>query len=110
MNAPRQFGLLFPLCIACGSVLAVSAAAPDERDRRVLETLLLHLLSDSEFDMTRVSIDKAMILLHERTPGKTGLLHASPNSRRNWHPQNTERRGARYAATKHASRCQARLV
>jgi hypothetical protein len=74
MNALRQFRHLFLLCIACAFVLPVSAAPPDERDRQVLETLLLHLLSDSKFDMTRVSTNGATIVLHTRTPEKTGFL------------------------------------
>lgn len=64
------------LCIASAFVLPVSAAAPAERDRQVLETLLLHLLTDSKFDMTRVSTNGATIALHSRTPEKTGFLMA----------------------------------
>jgi len=52
----------------------MSAAPPDERDRQVLETLLLHLLSDAKFDMTRVSTNGATIVLHTRTPEKMGFL------------------------------------
>jgi len=62
------------LCIASAFVLPVSAAPPDERDRQVLEILLLHLLTDSKFDMTRVSTGGAIIVLHSRTPEKTGFL------------------------------------
>ena len=47
---------------------------PDERDRQVLESVLLHLLSDPAFDMTRVPIDGAVIVLNTRTPEKTGFL------------------------------------
>jgi len=54
----------------------MSAAPPDERDRQVLETLLLHLLADPKFDMTRVSTNGATIVLHTRTPEKTGYLMA----------------------------------
>jgi len=74
MNTFRQFRRLFLLCIACAAVLPVSAAPPDERDRQVLETLLLHLLTDSKFDMTRASTNGATIVLHTRTPEKTGFL------------------------------------
>ena len=74
MNALRQFRHLFLLCITCVIVLPVSAAPPDERDRQVLETLLLHLLADSKFDLTRVSTNRATIVIHARTPEKTGFL------------------------------------
>jgi hypothetical protein len=74
MNGLRLFRHFFLLCIACAFVLPTSAAPPDERDRQVLETLLLHLLSDSKFDMTRVSTNGATIVLHARTPEKTGFL------------------------------------
>ena len=49
-------------------VLPVSGASPDDRDRQVLETLLLHLLTDTKFDMTRVPTNGATIALHTRTP------------------------------------------
>jgi hypothetical protein len=42
----------------------------------VLESLLLHLLNDPTFDMTRVSTNGASIVLHTRTPEKTGFLMA----------------------------------
>ncbi len=76
MNALRHVRRVFLLCITCAFVLPVSAAPPDERDRQVLETLLLHLLADSKFDMTRVSTNGAIIVLHSRTPEKTGFLMA----------------------------------
>lgn len=60
--------------MACGFVLPVFAASPDERDRQVLEALLLHLLADPKFDMTPVSTNGAAIVLHTRTPEKTGFL------------------------------------
>ncbi len=47
---------------------------PDERDRQVLESVLLHLLADPEFDMTSVSTNGATIVLHTRAPEKTGVL------------------------------------
>jgi hypothetical protein len=74
MNAPREFFRVCLLCIACAVVSPVSAAPPDERDRQVLETLLLHLVKDSKFDMTRVATKGATIILHTRTPEKTGFL------------------------------------
>jgi hypothetical protein len=72
-NGLREFRRFFLLLIAC-AFLPVSAAPPEERDRQVLETLLLHLLSDSKFDMTRVSTNGAIVVLHTRTPQKTGFL------------------------------------
>ena len=74
MNALRKFRHLILLCVTCAFVLPVSATPPDERDRQVLETLLLHLLSDPKFDVTRVSTNGATIILDSRTPEKTGFL------------------------------------
>src|SRR5437773_12169175 len=76
MNALAQFARILSLCIACVSILAARAAttAPDKRDGQVLDALLLHLLSDSKFDMTRVSTNGATIILHARTPEKTGFI------------------------------------
>jgi hypothetical protein len=74
MSTLRQFRCVFLLCMVCAFALPGSAAQPDERDRHVLETLLLHLLADSKFEMTRVSTSGAMIVLHSRTPEKTGFL------------------------------------
>jgi hypothetical protein len=36
--------------------------------------VLLHLLADPEFEMTRVPTNGAVIVLHTRTPEKTGFL------------------------------------
>ena len=77
MNALRRFSLFGLLCATCtlGPVVAGPASSgPDERDREVLETLLLHLLADTQFDMARVSTNGATIVLHPRTPEKTGFL------------------------------------
>jgi hypothetical protein len=74
MKALEQFHQIILLCIAGVLALPVSAAEPDERDRQVLETLLLNLLSDPNFDMTRVPVKGATIVLHTRTPEKTGFL------------------------------------
>lgn len=74
MNVLRKFRPLFLLCVASTLVVPVSAAPPDERDRQVLETLLLHLLADPKFDMTRVSTNGATIVLDTRSPEKTGFL------------------------------------
>jgi hypothetical protein len=40
----------------------------------VLEALLLHLLNDPKLDLTSVPTNGATIILHGRTPEKTGLL------------------------------------
>ena len=50
------------------------ATVPDERDRQVLEAVLLRLLADLEFDMTRIPTNEAVLVLHTRTPEKTGFL------------------------------------
>ena len=46
----------------------------DQRDRDVLQAVLLRLLTDSEFNMTRASSNAAVIVLHSRTSQKTGFL------------------------------------
>ena len=79
MNALRQFPRFALLYAACAFVSPSSGATPvvpNERDRHVLETVLLHLLADSKFDMTRVSTNRATIVLHARTPEKTGFLRS----------------------------------
>lgn len=53
---------------------AATFAVPDQRDRDVLNTLLTHLCADVAFDLTKVSTNEAQILLHYRTPEKTGFL------------------------------------
>jgi len=76
MNA-RQFSRIALLCTAYAVVVPISGAAPvlpDQRDRQVLETMLLHLLADTNFDMTRISTNGTSIVLHARTPEKTGFL------------------------------------
>ena len=77
MNTLRQFARVPLLCVLLTlgpQVSAATAPAPDERDRQVLEAVLLHLLADPEFDMTRVPTNGAVIVLHKRTPEKTGFL------------------------------------
>lgn len=75
MNALRQLRYLVLLGLVCAFAGPVSAAPPDERDRLVLEMLMLHLLADPKFDVTRVpATNGATIVLHSRTPEKTGFL------------------------------------
>jgi hypothetical protein len=77
MNTLRQFSRLTLLCIAVAFVLPVFGAnttVPDERDRQVLEVVLLRLLADSEFGMTTATTNGEVIVLHTRTPEKTGFL------------------------------------
>ncbi len=79
MNALAHFAGKVSLCIVCTSLLAAQAATPvipDKRDGQVLEALLLHLLDDPKFDMARVSTNGAVIVLHVRTPEKTGFLQS----------------------------------
>ncbi len=79
MNALRQFSRVALLCIASAvvsPVLGATPTVPDERDRQVLEALLLHLLADPKFDMTRVPTNGAAVVLHVRTPEKTGFLQS----------------------------------
>ena len=77
MNTVRTFSGFAVLCIACAffqTALGATPTVPEERDRQVLQTLLLHLLSDAKFDMTRIPPAGATIVLHTRTPEKTGFL------------------------------------
>ena len=77
MNAFRQFITFTLLGITLAIVplaLGATPTVPDDRDRQVLESLLLRLLADTKFDMTRVSTNGATIVLHARTPEKTGFL------------------------------------
>ncbi len=77
MNTLRQFAPVTLLCIAFSFISPVSGATaslPDERDRQVLESVLLRLLADSEFGRKRVPTNGAVIVLHTRTPEKTGFL------------------------------------
>jgi len=90
MNALRQFSAFTLLWIALAIVPLASGApptVPDDRDRQVLESLLLHLQADTMFDVTRVSTNGATIILHASTPEKTGFLmshqiHGEIGSRR----------------------------
>lgn len=80
MKSVCSFSRFVVLLIACALASALSAAnpvAPDERDRQVLQTLLLHLLAHPEFDMTNVPAQGATIILHRRTPEKTGMLQSN---------------------------------
>jgi hypothetical protein len=74
MTTHRILPRLALLGVACVFALPVSGAAPDERDRQVLETLLLHLLADVKFDLAGRPAKGATIVLHIRTPVKTGFL------------------------------------
>ena len=59
----------FTLCAL--PLAAVPPVIPDERDGRVLEALLLHLLRDPQFDMTRMPTNQGTIVLHIRTPANS---------------------------------------
>lgn len=74
MKASRTFSAVVWFCVVFAFAPPVSGAPPDERDRQVLETLLLHLMSDPKLDLTRVPTNGATIVLHVRTPEKTGFL------------------------------------
>ncbi len=54
--------------------LVAQAYSPGERDRQVLNTVLLHVLTDSESNMTRFSGANATVILHVQTPDKTGMI------------------------------------
>jgi len=77
MNLRRQIMHSLVLCTSCGFLLPLFAASPvtaDERDRQVLETVLLRLLIDSDFNMTRVTTNRTSIVLNVCTPEKTGMI------------------------------------
>jgi len=77
LHALRQFLTFSSLGIALVIVPLASGATPtvpDDRDRQVLESLLLHLLGDANFDMARASTNGAKIVLNASTPEKTGFL------------------------------------
>jgi hypothetical protein len=74
MKALRTFPTVVLLCALCAFASQASGAPPDERDRQVLETLLLNLLSDPELHLMKVPTNGATIVLHSRTPEKIGLL------------------------------------
>lgn len=77
MKTLREFPhlvLMYFLCVLNSSVSAGTPAVPQERDQQVLQTFLLHLLTDPRFDLTRVSTNGATIVLHARTPKKTGFI------------------------------------
>jgi hypothetical protein len=70
--------MLLEAVLGCTSprepILASPPGVADERDRQVLETALLHLLTTNDFDMTRVEKRDALIVLYARTPEKTGMI------------------------------------
>src|ERR1044071_7675700 len=84
MNTLRQFSRFLVLYAGCGFVWPLFAAPPtppDERDRQVIETVLLHLLSDSQFNLTRGSDTGTNIVLNIQTPNKTGMIRPGQMSR-----------------------------
>lgn len=63
------------LIVGCRPQAQVEPVVPDESDRQVLEAFLLHLCADPDFNLTRVSTNEATVVLHWRTPEKTGFLN-----------------------------------
>jgi hypothetical protein len=77
MKASTSFRFIALLCSFCAFLsptIGASPTLPAERDRQVLEALMLHLLIDPKFDMTEVATNGATIVLHVRTPEKIGFL------------------------------------
>lgn len=66
------------LLLAVGAFAPIAHTAtstvPDQRDGQVLQALLLHLLNDPKFDMTKAPTNGAVIVLHTRTPEMTHFL------------------------------------
>lgn len=59
------------------SFVAASETTPSERDRQVLNSLLSFLLTSTNFNLTGVATNGTTVVLHARTPEKTGFLHSS---------------------------------
>ena len=79
MKTFRHYSPFASFCVVYALASSMPAATPvitDKRDREVLEITLLHLLTDSKFDMTRVPTNGATIVLHTRTPEKTGFIQS----------------------------------
>jgi hypothetical protein len=79
MKALRTFAAVVCFCLVWVLVAPVSGASPDERDRQVLETLLLHLLNDPKLDLTTVPANNgANVVLHvawaKSMPRKAGTV------------------------------------
>jgi hypothetical protein len=70
--ATRDFGKAAPL--KTDPDVETPPVIPGGRDLEVLEALLLHLLAESGVDLTSVPTNQAEIVLHVRTPEKTGFL------------------------------------
>lgn len=70
--------MLLGVVLGCTSPREPVSASPpgvaDERDKQVLETALLHLLTADNFDLTRVEKRDALIVLCALTPEKTGMI------------------------------------
>lgn len=78
LKSPTRFALIFVLYMICAGFVSARAAQPttraEQRDGRVLNALLSHLLSDPEFEMAQTARRGATIVLHARTPDKIGVL------------------------------------
>ena len=73
----RQFPRLTLLCVAFAFVspgFGADRSVPDDRDRQVLEAALLRMLADPDLDRPRTPTNEPVIVLHTRTPEKTGFL------------------------------------
>jgi len=68
------FLTLLSLALTVAHPLRAAPAVPDERDGRVLDALLVHLLSDPRFVFSGVSTSQSTILLHASTPESVGDL------------------------------------
>lgn len=64
------------VCACFSPVLGAAPTIPDDRDRQVLETLMLHLLSDAKFDPWKFQTNHSKIVLHVRTPERISTLKA----------------------------------
>jgi hypothetical protein len=97
MNSLRHLSYCVVLGIVCSfgpHAQAGTALGTDQRDGPVLNALLLHLLADPELDLTTVPTNRAQILLHIRTPEKTGFLQPGQihgDIRNHWLPDDVER-------------------
>lgn len=73
-NIPTISVLTLMLALSGRLCTSASETVPTERDRQVLEVVLLHLRSDANFNLTRITNGAPTIILHAHTPEKTGFL------------------------------------
>jgi len=64
------------LVVVPSMLMAADPGAVDDRDRQVLEAVLLAMLANPDFGSPKRQQADATVVLHHRTPEKTGMLAA----------------------------------